>query len=173
MRGTPLFLQIYIAFFGLPLAGINIPNFPLGVVVMMLNSGAYMCEIFRAGILSINKGQSEAARSLGMNRLQTMLYVVLPQMFRIVIPNLTNEFITLYKDTSLLAAVGIMELVMYARTIVASTGSITPYIVAALFYLVITLPLSKVTRHLEERTRAGRKRKRKGVPAASATTKEA
>ena len=173
VRGTPLFLQIYIAFFGLPLAGINIPNFPLGVVVMMLNSGAYMCEIFRAGILSISKGQTEAARSLGMNRLQTTLYVILPQMFRLVIPNLTSEFITLYKDTSLLAAVGIMELVMYARTIVASTGSITPYIVAALFYLVITLPLSKVTRHLEERTRAGRKRKRKGVPAASATTKEA
>ena len=83
-------------------------------------------------------------------------------MFRNVIPNLTNEFITLYKDSSLLAAVGIMELVMYARTIVASTGSITPYIVAAFFYLIITLPLSKVTRHLEERmrTHSGRKRAR-------------
>ena len=175
MRGTPLFLQIYVAFFGLPLAGINLPNFPLGVIVLMLNSGAYMCEIFRAGILSINKGQNEAARSLGMTRMQTMLYVILPQMFRIVIPNLTNEFITLYKDSSLLAAVGIMELVMYARTIVASTGSITPYIVAALFYLVITLPLSKITRHLEERTRNHQHRKRglKAQPAASATTKEA
>ena len=148
-------------------------DFVLGVTVMCMNSGAYMCEIFRAGILSISKGQAEAARSLGMNGAQTMFYVILPQMFRIVIPNLTSEFIVLYKDTSLLAAVGIMELVMYARTIVASTGSITPYIVAALFYLVITLPLSKVTRHLEERTRAGRKRKRKGVPAASVTTKEA
>lgn len=160
MRGTPLFLQIYVAFFGLPLAGIQIPNFPLGVIVMTLNSGAYMCEIFRAGILSISKGQTEAARSLGMNRVQTMVYVILPQMFRIVIPNLTNEFITLYKDTSLLAAVGVMELVMYARTIVASTGSITPYIVAAAFYLVITLPLSKITRHLEESLRGGKKRKR-------------
>ncbi len=172
VRGTPLFLQIYVAFFGLPMAGINIPNFPLGVIVMMLNSSAYMCEIFRAGILSINKGQSEAARSLGMNRLQTMLYVVLPQMFRIVIPNLTNEFITLYKDTSLLAAVGIMELVMYARTIVASTGSITPYIVAAVFYLVITLPLSRVTRYLEERTRRGHAHKRKSA-SESEPTKEA
>ncbi|WP_455139208.1 amino acid ABC transporter permease [Thermophilibacter sp.] len=159
MRGTPLFLQIYVAFFGLPLAGISLPNFPLGVIVLMLNSGAYMCEVFRAGILSINKGQHEAARSLGMTSLQTMVYVVLPQMFRQVIPNLTNEFITLYKDSSLLAAVGIMELVMYARTIVASTGSITPYIVAAAFYLVITLPLSKVTRHLEDRVRGHRTRK--------------
>lgn len=160
VRGTPLFLQIYVAFFGLPLAGIDIPSFPLGVTVMCMNSGAYMCEIYRAGILSINKGQNEAARSLGMTRAQTMLYVILPQMFRLVIPNLTSEFIVLYKDTSLLAAVGVMELVMYARTIVASTGSITPYIVAALFYLVITLPLSKVTRHLEERVHGGRRRRR-------------
>ena len=167
MRGTPLFLQIYIAFFGLPMAGIDIPNFPLGVIVLMLNSGAYMCEIFRAGILSISKGQTEAARSLGMTQMQTMLNIVLPQMFRIVIPNLTNEFITLYKDSSLLAAVGIMELVMYARTIVASTGSITPYIVAAAFYLVITLPLSKVTRHLEERVRGHRTRKHAHADGAS------
>ncbi|OUN47613.1 amino acid ABC transporter permease [Collinsella sp. An7] len=166
MRGTPLFLQIYVAFFGLPLAGIQIPNFPLGVIVMTLNSGAYMCEIFRAGILAINKGQTEAARSLGMTSTQTMLNVVLPQMFRLVIPNLTSEFITLYKDTSLLAAVGVMELVMYARTIVASTGSITPYIVAAVFYLVITLPLSKVTHHLEQRALGGKRRRRKARAAA-------
>lgn len=165
MRGTPLFLQIYVAFFGLPLAGLDIPNFPLGVIVLTLNSGAYMCEIFRAGILSISRGQTEAARSLGMTSMQTMVYVILPQMFRMVIPNLTNEFITLYKDSSLLAAVGIMELVMYARTIVASTGSITPYIVAAAFYLVITLPLSKVTRHLEDRVRGHRTRKH-AAPAA-------
>lgn len=174
VRGTPLFLQIYIAFFGLPLAGINVPNFPLGVIVMMLNSGAYMCEIFRAGILAVSKGQTEAARSLGMSGAQAMLYVVLPQMFRMVIPNLTNEFITLYKDTSLLAAVGVMELVMYARTIVASTGSITPYIVAAVFYLVITLPLSKITRHLEERALGHRTRRRTPAAASAApTSKEA
>lgn len=166
VRGTPLFLQIYVAFFGLPLAGIDIPNFPLGVTVMCMNSGAYMCEIYRAGILSINKGQTEAARSLGMTSLQTTLYVVLPQMFRLVIPNLTSEFIVLYKDTSLLAAVGVMELVMYARTIVASTGSITPYIVAAVFYLIITLPLSKVTRHLEDRVHGGRRRRRAAADAA-------
>ncbi len=161
VRGTPLFLQIYIAFFGLPLAGIQIPSFPLGVIVVMMNSGAYLCEIFRAGIQSIDRGQTEAARSLGMTAAQTLFSVILPQMFRRVIPNLTNEFITLYKDTSLLAAVGVMELVMYAKTVVASTGSITPYIVAAAFYLVITLPLSKVTRHLEERVGVGRTRRRR------------
>ena len=149
VRGTPLFLQIYVAFFGLPLAGINIPNFPLGVIVLFMNSAAYLCEIFRAGIQSIPKGQTEASRSLGMNAAQTMIFVIIPQTVRRVIPTMTSEFILLYKDTSLLAAVGIMEVVQYSKSIVASTGSITPYIVAALFYLVITLPLAKFVGNLE------------------------
>ena len=151
VRGTPAFLQIYIAFFGLPLAGVQIPSYPLGVAVMALNSAAYLCEIFRAGIQSIPKGQDEAARSLGMTAAQTMLYVIIPQTLRNVLPTMTSEFILLYKDTSLLAAVGVMEVVMYAKTIVASTGSITPYIVAALFYLVVTLPLARVVGKLEAR----------------------
>ena len=151
VRGTPLFLQIYIAFFGLPLAGIQIPPFPLGVVVLSMNSAAYLCEIFRAGIQSIPKGQTEASRSLGMNGAQAMFFVIIPQTVRRVIPTMTSEFILLYKDTSMLAAVGVMEVVMYAKTIVASTGSITPYIVAAFFYLIITLPLAKVVGRLEGR----------------------
>ena len=166
VRGTPLFLQIYIAFFGLPLAGIQIPTFPLGVIVLAMNSSAYLCEIFRAGIQSISKGQFEAARSLGMNGAQTMLYVIIPQTVRRVIPTMTSEFILLYKDTSMLAAVGTMEIVMNAKTIVASTGSITPYVVAACFYLIITLPLAKVVGNLESRlasndTGKGGKKKRK------------
>ncbi len=151
IRGTPAFLQIYIAFFGLPLAGVNIDNYTLGVIVMAMNSAAYLCEIFRAGIQSIPKGQSEAARSLGMSASQTMVSIIIPQTFRNVIPTLTSEFILLYKDTSLLAAVGVMEIVMYAKTIVATTGSITPYVVAALFYLVVTLPLARVVSMLEAR----------------------
>ena len=151
IRGTPAFLQIYIAFFGLPLAGVNIDNYTLGVIVMAMNSAAYLCEIFRAGIQSIPKGQSEAARSLGMTAAQTMVSIIIPQTFRNVIPTLTSEFILLYKDTSLLAAVGVMEIVMYAKTIVATTGSITPYVVAALFYLVVTLPLARVVSLLESR----------------------
>lgn len=168
VRGTPLFLQIYIAFFGLPLAGVQIPSFPLGVIVLFMNSGAYLCEIFRAGIQSIPKGQFEASRSLGMNGAQTMLFVIIPQTVRRVIPTMTSEFILLYKDTSMLAAVGIMEVVMYAKTIVAATGSITPYIVAALFYLVITLPLAKLVGNLEARLASNdtgtsaKKKKRKG-----------
>lgn len=151
VRGTPVFLQIYIAFFGLPLAGIQIPPFVLGVIVLALNSAAYQCEIFRAGIQSISKGQFEAARSLGMTGGQTMAFVIIPQTVRRVLPTMTSEFILLYKDTSLLAAVGVMEIVMYAKTIVASTGSITPYIVAALFYLVLTIPLARLVGMLENR----------------------
>lgn len=151
IRGTPLFLQIYIAFFGLPLAGINVPNFPLGVAVLVLNSAAYQCEIFRAGIQSIPKGQSEAARSLGMTKLQTTFSIIIPQMVRRVIPTMTNEFILLYKDTSMLAAVGVMEIVMYAKSIVASTGSITPYIVAAVFYLIITIPMANLVGVMERK----------------------
>ena len=101
-----------------------------------------------------------------MNGAQTMLYVIIPQTVRRVIPTMTSEFILLYKDTSMLAAVGTMEIVMNAKTIVASTGSITPYVVAACFYLIITLPLAKVVGNLESRlasndTGKGGKKKRK------------
>ncbi len=151
VRGTPLFLQIYIAFFGLPLMGIKLNDYVLAVLVLAFNSGAYMCEIFRAGIQSIPKGQFEASRSLGMNAVQTMFSVIIPQTVRRVIPTMTSEFILLYKDTSLLAAVGVMELMLYARSLVANTGNMTPYIVAALFYLVVTLPLIHVVGILEKK----------------------
>ena len=161
VRGTPVFLQIYIAFFGLPLAGVQIPPFVLGVIVLALNSSAYQCEIFRAGIQSINKGQFEAARSLGMSGAQTMMFVIIPQTIRRVLPTMTSEFILLYKDTSLVAAVGVMEIVVYAKTIVASTGSITPYIVAAIFYLVLTIPLANLVGRLEERLAGGNQQSKK------------
>lgn len=151
IRGTPLFLQIYIAFFGSPLIGININQYLLAILVMSFNSGAYMCEILRAGIQSIPKGQFEAARSLGMTQSQTMFSVIIPQMVRRVIPTMTSEFILLYKDTSLLAAVGVMELMLYSRSVVANTGNMTPYIVAAFFYLIVTLPLIHVVTKLENR----------------------
>lgn len=151
VRGTPLFLQIYIAFFGLPLMGIDPNKYLLAILVLAFNSGAYLCEILRAGIQSIHKGQFEAARSLGMTQAQTMFSVIIPQTVRRVIPTMTSEFILLYKDTSLLAAVGVMELMLYARSVVANTGNMTPYLVAAVFYLIVTLPLIHVVTKLERR----------------------
>jgi len=151
VRGTPLFLQIYIAFFGLPLMGIKLPDVLLAVIVMSLNSAAYLCEIFRAGIESIHKGQFEASRSLGMNAVQTMFFVIIPQAVRRVIPTMTSEFILLYKDTSLFASVGVLEIIMHAKSLTAITGNMTPYIVAAFFYLLVTLPLTKFVGGLEKR----------------------
>ena len=151
VRGTPLFLQIYIAFFGLPLMGIKLPDMLLAVIVMSMNSAAYLCEIFRAGIESIHKGQFEASRSLGMNAVQTMFFVIIPQAVRRVIPTMTSEFILLYKDTSLFASVGVLEIIMHAKSLTAITGNMTPYIVAAFFYLLVTLPLTKFIGIFEKR----------------------
>ena len=173
VRGTPLFLQIYIAFFGLPLMGVKMDLFVLGVIVLVLNSSAYLAEIFRAGIQSINKGQFEAARSLGMNGAQTMFFVIIPQTVRRVIPTMTSEFILMYKDTSLLAAVGVMEIMMYAKTITAATGNVTPYIVAAGFYLIVTIPMTKLINSMEARLARGKRRRKKGGPGDRSITSEA
>ena len=95
-----------------------------------------------------------------MNGAQTMLFVIIPQTVRRVIPTMTSEFILMYKDTSLLAAVGVMELMMYAKTITAATGNVTPYIVAAGFYLIVTIPLTKLINTMESRMAGGRRRKK-------------
>lgn len=154
VRGTPLFLQMYIAFFGLPLMGFNPGLNVLAVMVLLFNSSAYLAEIFRAGIQSINKGQFEAARSLGMGGAQTMITIIIPQTIRRVIPTMTSEFILLYKDTSLLAAVGVTEIMMFSKSFVATTGNVTPYIVAACFYLLVTLPFTRLVGMLENKLAA-------------------
>jgi polar amino acid transport system substrate-binding protein len=175
IRGTPLFLQIYIAFFGLPLMGVRLNDYVLGIIVLAMNSSAYLAEIFRAGIQSIHKGQFEAASSLGMNGFQTMFFVIIPQTIRRVIPTATSEFILLYKDTSLLAAVGVMEQMLFAKSLVANTGVMTPYVVAACYYLVVTLPLTRIISSFERKLaasegreappedKAGKKKKRVGL----------
>ena len=144
LRGTPLFLQIYIMFFGLPMMNIHIDNNVLGVIVIAINSSAYLAEIFRAGIESIPQGQYEAASSLGMSHIQTMFTIIIPQTVRRVIPTVTSDFITSYKDTSLLSSVGVMELMMFAKNATSVSGNMTPYVTAAIFYLIITLPLIKI-----------------------------
>jgi polar amino acid transport system substrate-binding protein len=154
IRGTPLFLQIFIAFLGLPMLGIRVGDYVLGTIVLAINSSAYLAEIFRAGIQSIHKGQFEAASSLGMNGVQTMFSVIIPQTVRRVIPTMTSEFILLYKDTSLLAAMGVMEQMQFARTMVASTGSMTPYVISGCYYLIVTLPLTRVISIFEKKLAA-------------------
>lgn len=151
IRGTPLFLQIAVAFVGLPIAGVHIQWFLAGVTVLALNSSAYLAEIFRAGIQSISKGQFEAASSLGMTYPQAMAFVIIPQTVKRVLPTMTSEFILLFKDTALLSAVGVFELMLYSNNLVARTGNITPFMVAAVYYLIITVPLINIVGRLEAR----------------------
>lgn len=173
VRGTPLFLQILIVYFGLTLLpfykemvqanmwmkqpfflGIDFTVWLRGLFVLSFNSAAYMAEIFRAGIQSIPKGQMEAARSLGMSTPQAMTYVIIPQTIRRILPTLMSEFILLFKDTALLAAVGVAEMTLRAREVTASTYNQSAYIVAAAFYLLVTIPLGRFVASLEDRLAA-------------------
>jgi len=136
--------------------GFNIPGGApaSGIIALTIVTGAYTAEIIRAGIQAVPVGQREAARSLGMTGMQTMFWVVLPQGFRIVIPPMTNELVMLLKDSSLLFIAGMAiterEMTTMARDAVSSNMSSTPFIVAAVFYLVITLPLTYLAGRLEK-----------------------
>lgn len=159
IRGTPLFVQILLFYYGIPGLISGVTNNPFriepmvaAVVVCSINSGAYVAEIFRAGIQSIERGQIEAARSLGMNHRQAMRYIILPQAFRRIVPPLGNEFIVLLKDTSLLAVIGVQELTRKGQLYAAATyASFPTYIGVALVYLVMTLTISRLVTYLERR----------------------
>lgn len=149
IRGTPLFLQIFVAFIGLRIAGVRTSDYVTAVFVLGINSSAYLAEIFRAGIQSIHKGQFEAASSLGMTYRQSMQYVIIPQTVKRVLPTMTSEFILLFKDTALFAMVGIAELMYSSQNIVANTGNLTAFVVAAVYYLIVTIPLIYFVGNLE------------------------
>jgi His/Glu/Gln/Arg/opine family amino acid ABC transporter permease subunit len=151
-RGTPLLVQITIIYFTPSSIGIRPESlFFAGLVALTLNSAAYVAEIFRAGIQSIDKGQTEAGRASGLSYAQTMRYILVPQAFRRSIPPLTNEFVTLIKDTSLVSVIGLVELLRAAQEIQAQTFNSSALIAAALIYLAICLPLIYLTNALERR----------------------
>ena len=151
-RGTPLLVQIIIIYYTTPLIGVRFNSlFFAGLTALALNSAAYVAEIFRAGIQSIDKGQMEAGRASGLNYGQTMRHIIVPQAFRRVIPPLTNEFVTLVKDTSLVSVIGLAELLRAARVVQSQTFNGTPLIGAALIYLAICLPLIYLANALERR----------------------
>lgn len=155
IRGTPLFVQIMFIYFGLASIGITIESRLLaGALALSINSGAYVAEIVRAGIQSIDKGQMEASRSLGLSYIQSMLYVIMPQAYRRIIPPLVNEFIMLIKDSSLLSAIGTVELMKRAQHIRARTfADFEIFISIAVIYFIITFTLSKALDYMERRTR--------------------
>ena len=153
IRGTPVLVQAIWIYFALPLIiGINIASITAGVSVIAINSGAYIAEIVRGAIQSIEKGQMEAGRSLGLDHGQTMRYVIWPQAFKRMIPPLGNQFIISIKDTSLLSVILVPELIFQGRLVAANHfNAVEIYTTVAVFYLVITLSLSLVLRLLERR----------------------
>lgn len=152
-RGTPLFVQILLIHFGVMPIFTSQPN-PLvsGAISLSLNAAAYIAEIFRAGIQSIDRGQMEAARSLGMTHVQAMRYIILPQAIKRMIPPLGNEFVVLIKDSSLAAIIAAPELMYWGRAMQGQYYRVwEPYLTVALIYLILTLSLSKLLHWLERR----------------------
>ncbi|NLS45625.1 MAG: amino acid ABC transporter permease [Firmicutes bacterium] len=153
IRGTPLLVQLFLVYFGLPqLIGRPVPPFTAAIAAMGINSGAYVAEIVRAGIQSIDKGQMEAARSIGLTSPQAMRYIIFPQAFRRIIPPLGNEFIAMLKDSSLVSVIALEELLRKGQVIITRTfRPFEIYMVVALIYLIMTLIISRLVAWSEKR----------------------
>jgi len=153
MRGTPALVQLFIIYFGLSDLGLEFDPISAAIIGLGLNGAAYVGEIYRAGIVAIHRGQIEAALSLGMTPVRAMRYIILPQAVRIVLPPLTNYAILLVKDTAIISTIAAPEIMFEARRIVQATfmhsvsGQI--YLMAALIYMAITLPMSYVAKRME------------------------
>lgn len=154
IRGTPLLLQLFFIFFGLPLINEQfvLDRFPAALIAFVINYTAYFAEIFRGGIQSIAKGQIEAAKMLGLSKIQTIRKIILPQVFKIVLPSLGNETITLVKDTSLVYVVGLSDLLRAGQIALQREVSIVPLFVVAVIYLLLTGIVTLILKYLEKRT---------------------
>lgn len=168
-RATPMLVQLFIIYY-IIFAGIDLPNFKLfgfirfdrflpGVVALSLNSGAYLSEIIRSGIQSIDGGQTEAARSLGMSQLQNMRFIILPQAIKNILPAIANEFVTIIKESSICYTIGVQEIMYAVASVKGATFSIAePLIVATCVYFCLTFPTSKIIAYFERKMSAGDKR---------------
>ena len=153
IRGTPMLVQIFMIYFALPqIIGMRIDPYVAAVAACSINSGAYVSEIFRAGIQSVDKGQMEAGRSLGLTWWQTMRHIIIPQAFKASIPPLGNEFIAMLKDSSLVSVIGFEELMRRGQLIIAKTYAATEiWVTVAIIYLCMTLPISRLVAYLERK----------------------
>ena len=169
IRATPLLVQLFIVY-NVLLAGLSLPKFRMfgfirferflpGVIALSLNSGAYLSEIIRSGIQSIDGGQTEAARSLGMTQWQNMQLIVLPQAIKNILPAIANEFVTIIKESSICYTIGVQEIMYGVNSIKGATFSIgEPLIIAAVVYFCLTFPTSKIIAYFERRMSRGDKR---------------
>jgi polar amino acid transport system permease protein len=154
IRGTPLLVQLYLIYFALPQLNIILPAVPAGILALSLNYGAYMTEIFRAGIQAVPRGQREAAEALGMPNQLVMRRIVLPQAVRIVIPAIGNEFIAMLKDSALVSTISVHETLFLAQRLGRSTfNPVTALLIAAIVYWVLTIIFSVFQERLERRLR--------------------
>lgn len=153
IRGTPLLVQIFLVYFALPgIIGHRVDPFLAAISACSINSGAYIAEIFRAGIQSIDKGQMEAGRSLGMSWAQTMRYIIMPQAFKRIIPPLGNEFIAMMKDSSLVSVIGFEELTRRGQLVIARTyASFEIWMAVAIIYLIMTFTVARFVAAMEKR----------------------
>ena len=151
MRGTPLMLQIIFIFFGLPLLDIGISRFPAAILALVLNYGAYFAEIFRSGIQSIDKGQYEGAYVLGLSNKHIFFRIILPQAFKRILPPVSNEIITLVKDTALIYVVGLDELLKVGTIALNRTASLFPLVIVGAIYLLFIGLLTKILSNVEKK----------------------
>ncbi|WP_346928745.1 amino acid ABC transporter permease [Clostridium sp.] len=151
MRGTPLLLQIVFIFFGLPIIGITFDRFPAAILAFTLNYAAYFAEIFRAGIVSIDEGQYEAAKVLGFSQKYIFFKIVLPQAIKRILPAVANEIITLVKDTALVYVVGLDELLKVGKIASNTEASLMPLLIVGIIYLLLIAVFSEVFKKLEKR----------------------
>ncbi|MGG0821870.1 amino acid ABC transporter permease [Paenibacillus turicensis] len=153
LRGTPMLVQLFIIHYGLAQAlDLKFTELQSGAITLIINSSAYLAEIFRAGIQGVDRGQSEAARSLGMSQGMTMRFIVLPQALKTVLPAIGNEFITIIKESSIVYLVGFAEMMYQANSIVTMTyDGLTPYLVIGIMYFILTFTLSKILGLFERR----------------------
>lgn len=156
VRGTPLLVQIYIIYIGLPkIIGIDMPDMTVGAVALALNSGAYISEIIRAGIDAVDKGQMEAARSLGMSQRLAMFEIIIPQAFKNILPALGNEFVSIIKESSMVSVIGVAELMYNAGIVRGNTAlGLEPIIIAAIIYFILTFTLTRILGYVERRMKA-------------------
>ena len=168
-RATPLIVQLFLIYY-VVLGDLTLPSFKLfgfirferflpGVIALSLNSGAYLCEIIRSGIQSIDQGQTEAARSLGMSQWENMRYIILPQAIKNILPAIANEFVTIIKESSICWTIGVQDIMSAVNAVKTATYSIgEPLIVAAVLYFCLTFPTSKLIEHFERKMSRGDKR---------------
>ena len=169
LRSTPVMVQIFVIYY-VVLGDVNLPNFKIfgmirfdrffpGVVALSMNSGAYLCEIIRAGIQSIDGGQTEAARSLGLSSVQTMRHIILPQAIRNILPPIANEFVVIIKESAVCWTIGVQEIMYAVNSTKGATYRIAePLIIATLMYFCLCFPTSKIIAHFERRMSRGSKR---------------